>query len=63
MEGILSLPPAATLGSTVFAALDELLPAAPWRRMWLLGIVGYSIYHYFSAYSVVPLTIHHEAKE
>ena len=33
MEGILSLPPAATLGSTVFAALDEMLPAAPWRRM------------------------------
>ena len=33
MEGILCLPPAATLGSTVFAALDEMLPAAPWRRM------------------------------
>ena len=28
----------------------------------MLGIVGYSIYHYFSAYSVLPLTIHHEAK-
>ena len=30
---LFEIHPAATLGSTVFAALDELLPAAPWRRM------------------------------